>query len=227
MKFEYQDRIDDYLHGRMSQEEQVAFEKEIGANPEIEDQLQFTKKVSDIMSSRSEKLKKIKEWQADSVPSVAHKPGKQIIYWLSGIAAMFVVGFFLFQTLYNAPSAQTSLIFPGLKEYIYRAGTDNKDIATMVSQKRFDEALASVNERSAKLSRDSLQMMQDSTLDDKMKEYNQLLIQNERDEYLWLKAWILIGQNNNEQASVILKELRSSDGEYHQASDSILKIINQ
>ena len=58
MKFEYQDKIDKYIHGEFSVDERLAFEKEVESNEELHDQLVYTSKVKRIIKSRDEKLKK-------------------------------------------------------------------------------------------------------------------------------------------------------------------------
>lgn len=105
----FQDRIDEYLLHRdqMSEKAKAQFEKEIEENAEKKELYEFTKNVKDAFVSRGEKLKAMAEFQKDMeaqerratgtcdavVQSEVKKHGR-LWLWLSGIAAILVVGFF-------------------------------------------------------------------------------------------------------------------------------------
>lgn len=122
MKFEYQDIIDNYIQGKLTAEELDAFEKTMASNKEIFDQVIYTKNIKRLISSREDKLNKMRLWaeegkQKDVIDVAAQKilTGthgepiddniKQIIteknkkgrvlFWVSGIAAILVLGFFV------------------------------------------------------------------------------------------------------------------------------------
>ena len=59
MNGDFQDRIDDYLLGRMSDEEKIQFEKEVGEDKSKREQLEFTQNVKSAISSREDKLKRL------------------------------------------------------------------------------------------------------------------------------------------------------------------------
>ena len=65
MKIEYQDHIDDYLLGRMSDEDSKVFEQELKNDDELREQMEFTKDVQTATKSRNEKLAKMREWEDD------------------------------------------------------------------------------------------------------------------------------------------------------------------
>lgn len=128
MKFEYQDKIDKYIHGEFSVDERLAFEIEVESNEELHDQLVYTIKVKRIIKSRDEKLKKIIKWQDEDIQyqlkptgsdcyspndvsyfeSTKKRPARRFLYWTSGIAAVVIIGFFaikpLFINQYYSPS---------------------------------------------------------------------------------------------------------------------------
>ncbi len=92
MKFEYQEKIDSYVHGDMTAEERTAFEHEVQSNEELRDQLEYTKQVKTLVSSRQEKMALMQQWEAENA---TRKPAsKKRYYWLSGIAAVLIIGFF-------------------------------------------------------------------------------------------------------------------------------------
>ena len=111
MDKDFQDRIDRFLlHGsEMTKEERAAFLREIENDEEKKAQYQFTIMVRDAMRSRMSKLETMKVMEKRGVmereanmpcaacPSPAYVPPRRNkwMYFLGGIAALFVVGFFL------------------------------------------------------------------------------------------------------------------------------------
>ena len=116
MDKDFQDRIDRFLlHGsEMTKEERAAFLGEIENDEEKKAQYQFTIMVRDAMRSRMSKLEAMKVMEKRGVmgreanmpcaacPSPAKEPRRnKRWYFLGGIAALFVVGFFLTMMFVN------------------------------------------------------------------------------------------------------------------------------
>lgn len=117
MDKDFQDRIDRFLlHGsEMTKEERAAFLGEIENDEEKKAQYQFTIMVRDAMRSRMSKLEAMKVMEKRGVmeretnmpcaacPSPAYVPPRRNkwMYFLGGIAALFVVGFFLTMMFVN------------------------------------------------------------------------------------------------------------------------------
>lgn len=101
MRLEYQEDIDRYLLGRMSDEESALFEAKCTENPELKEQLEHTQDVKAVISERSKMLAKIQEWddEYDANEKVVASNKVTWIYWLSGIAAVLVIGFFLYPVI--------------------------------------------------------------------------------------------------------------------------------
>lgn len=110
MDKDFQDRIDRFLlHGsEMTKEERAAFLGEIENDEEKKAQYQFTIMVRDAMRSRMSKLEAMKVMEKRGVmgreanmpcaacPPPAKEPRRnKRWYFLGGIAALFVVGFFV------------------------------------------------------------------------------------------------------------------------------------
>lgn len=119
MKKDFQDSIDKYILGRMSDEEKTQFESEVNQDASKKEQLEFTKNVKNAIGSREDKLAKMKMMQrkyeqeyqqvAASIrptgtdgrcyapdPRYAEKKSsKRIWWWASGIAAVLVIGLFV------------------------------------------------------------------------------------------------------------------------------------
>lgn len=120
MKKDFQDRIDEYILGRMSDENKAQFEAEVNQDESKREQLEFTKDVKSAITSREDKMAKLKMMQrmydrehqqvAASMRATGtddcqyspapqnvekKKPTKRIWWWASGIAAMLVIGLFI------------------------------------------------------------------------------------------------------------------------------------
>lgn len=259
MKIEFQDRIDDYLLDRMSDEERKSFESDAAKDAELKEQLQFTKTVQQATTSRNEKLVAMEEWKDDYVwkdervaaasaaeyrptgsgynycpaptmeesRSMPRSSGRRIFYWISGIAAVFVVGFFLIQNLYVANSPVEYMPSPSMNDMLLRAGSDNSEIELLLSQKKYEDALGLIDEKYLAAQDDSLVIVQDETMDAERKEYDMQIVKDKQDELKWLKAHALLGLSQQETALRILDELRNEEGYYQMAADSLYNHIKK
>lgn len=104
MNYNFQDRIDEYLlYGdTMSEEDKAQFLKEIEEDEEKRELYEFTKNVKAAMVSRGEKLKAMTEFQKE-MKSHHHR---KTWLWISSIAAVLVIGFFVINPLFveNSPT---------------------------------------------------------------------------------------------------------------------------
>ena len=119
MKKDFQDRIDEYILGRMTDEDKAQFEAEVNQDESKRERLEFTRDVKGAISSREDKMAKLKmmqrmydrkhqqvaasmqatgtdDCQCSSAPQYAEtKSSKRIWWWASGIAAVVVLGLFV------------------------------------------------------------------------------------------------------------------------------------
>lgn len=125
MDEKFQDRIDDFLLNRMEDADKEAFWQEVEQNKEKKEQLEFTKNVKDSIRSREEKLLTLAQFQKQyeeerraallrptGTDSACYCPSpqkastepvlskKRIWLWISGVAAMLVVGFFAIKPMF-------------------------------------------------------------------------------------------------------------------------------
>lgn len=238
MKFDYQDKIDDYLLNRMPDEERMAFEKEVSENVELREQLEYTRSVREAVTSRSEMLAAMREWENDyhwenervavaHVANEAPRPAKKrLVYWISGVAAVFVVGLFLLLRPTSSPP------IPNINPDVvlgdsYRGGKDYSAIDDMLQQKDYEEALAYIELEADSIRMDSIEIIKDQTIDKEELEYEMILIKERQDELRWLKVLALIGLNRQEEVLSLLDELRNAECDYKQQADSLYIQINQ
>lgn len=141
MDKDFQDKIDEYVLGRMSAEERQELEKEICLDDEKREQLRFTQNVKSAIDSRQEKLRRMEEMRRRHsisamapltgtddchpciqtfAPAPRKKPSlKQISLWASGIAAVLVVGYFIISPLVVDDASMSNEIWRDDDEYIF------------------------------------------------------------------------------------------------------------
>lgn len=138
MDKDFQDKIDEYVLGRMSAEERQEFEKEICRDDEKREQLRFTQNVKSAIDSRQEKLKRMEEMRRRHsisaatgtddcrldmrtfAPAPRKKPSlRRIWLWASGIAAVLVVGYFVINPLVVDNASMSNEIWRDDDEYIF------------------------------------------------------------------------------------------------------------
>lgn len=123
MRLEYQDNIDRYLLGRMSDEERALFEAKCAENPELKEQLEHTQDVKAVITERSKMLERIQEWDEEynEEKKAAARKKRSAIYWSSGIAAAFVAGYFLLPAVNNSESERMGNVIS--------MNTDNSEVS--------------------------------------------------------------------------------------------------
>lgn len=224
MKQEYQDRIDDYLLHRMSDKDKRAFEDELSHNEELRKQLIFTKSVIKATKSRNEKLAAMMKWRDDhhwKERRVAAVPMNSLLYLVSGLAAVLVVGFFLIHNIGILYSPSENVQFSRINDVRLRAGSDYKDIEIMLAQQKYDEALKVIDLRLNALKSDLSQSKQDTLITQERLDYDLQVFKENTDDLTWLKVCALIGLNQKEEALTLLNNLRCEEGYYQNAADSL------
>lgn len=251
MKIEFQDHIDDYLLDRMSDEDNKVFEQELKNDDELREQMEFTKDVQTATKSRNEKLAKMQEWEDDyeweedrgvaaryrptgsgyescSIPSMDQTrsmprfSGRQYLYWISGIAAIFIVGFFL---IHNYMGGKEDMMFnPSSIEYsTMRGGGNYENIEKLLVDKNYEDAMKQIEIEETKIAEQHTAT--DSIADEERRAYDRMLIQEKADELSWMKVYALLGADRRDDALQLLDELRHTEGEYKEKADSLYLII--
>jgi hypothetical protein len=256
MKQEYQDKIDKYVLGQMDDTEKSEFEQEAAQNTELQEQLQFTKDVTSATKSREEKLAKMENWEDDYVfederrvaaanyrptgsgydacpsPSIEQtfaKPrssGKKFFYWITGIAAILIAGFFLVNNLLVMESGNPASPLP----YEYgnmRGGTNFTSIKELLESQDFEAALVQIGKQEQELADEMAVLEQDSVQDYERKEYELQLIKSKKDDLNWLKVLSLLGLGQNDKAVELLNTIRKSNSGYSLQADSLYNTLNK
>jgi len=222
MKIEYQDHIDDYLLGRMSDEDSKVFEQELKNDDELREQMEFTKDLQTATKSRNEKLAKMREWEDDYEWEDDRRGKRQYLYWISGIAAIFIVGFFL---IHNYMGGKEDMMFnPSSIEYsTMRGGGNYENIEKLLVDKNYEDAMKQIEIEETKIA--GQRTATDSIADEERRAYDRMLIQEKADELSWMKVYALLGADRRDDALQLLDELRHTEGEYKEKADSLYLII--
>lgn len=272
MKIDFQDRIDDYLLDRMSDEERKCFESDAAKDVELKEQLQFIETVQQATKSRNEKLAAIKEWKDDyeweedrvvaasaaeyratgsgynycpgptmeESPSMPRLSGRRIFYWISCIAAVFIVGVFVFN-LYRPSSPEISSSEIAMKtasrptevpskngNVSFRGRSHDMDIESQLAMGDYSKALARLEKDEADIRADL--MLIDRELHSRGESREDVM--NDKDSLetnlvrvLYLKAQALIGLGRKDDARVVLNEIRHSRSDYGIKADSLYHLL--
>ena len=272
MKIDFQDRIDDYLLDRMSDEERNSFESDVAENAELQEQLQFTETVQQATKSRSEKLAAMEEWKDDYVweddrvvaasaaeyratgsgydycpaptieesRSMPRSSGRRIFYWISGIAAVFIVGVFVFN-LYRPSSSEMSSSEIAMEtasrptkapskngNVSFRGRSQEVSIESQLAMGDYSKALARLEKNETDIRADL--MLIDRELHSRGEGREDALTEKDSLEtnlvrVLYLKAQALIGLDRKDEAQVVLDEIRQSESEYGMKADSLYHLL--
>lgn len=267
MKIEFQDRIDEYLLDRMSDEERKSFESDAAEDAELKEQLQFTETVQQATKSRNEKLAAMEEWKDDYMwedervaaasaveyhatgsgydycpePTMESRrvatssPFKKMLYWVSGITAVFIVCVFVFN-LYRPSSPEIAMETasrpteaPGKNGNVsFRGRSQNMDIESQLAMGDYSKALARLEKDESDIRTDLMLIERElhsrgEGREDAMTEKDSLETNLVR--VLYLKAQALIGLDRKDEARVVLDEIRHSKSDYGIKADSLYHLL--
>ena len=148
--------------------------------------------------------------------------GRKYLYWISGIAAIFIVGFFL---IHNYMGGKEDMMFnPSSIEYsTMRGGGNYENIEKLLVDKNYEDAMKQIEIEETKIAEQ--RTATDSIADEERRAYDRMLIQEKADELSWMKVYALLGADRRDDALQLLDELRHTEGEYKEKADSLYLIV--
>lgn len=247
MNIDFQDRIDDYVLGRMPAEDRSQFEKEISQDNEKKKQLELTLNIKKALASRQEKLAMIhdfeRNYQQQRTYSTAHETDYRHAFtnhqlssshkrlrrrrWFSciiGIAAILTIGFFITYTF--TPSESHHLTPVTIQMENVRGDNSMTQIARMVNNKQYEQALRLIqqSELENQQERDSIIS---HTSQSKELIYILSILNQQKYDLIWMKANTLIGLHQIDEATRQLQKLRQHDNTHQSQADSLFHIISK
>ena len=252
MKIEFQDQIDKYVLDQMDDTEKTSFEQSATLDTELQEQLQFTHDVASAIKNREEKLAKMEDWRDDYVfkgevrvaaanyrptgsgydacasPSneliskKSYFPLNKKLYWMSGIAAIFITGFFIFNTLMDK-NIEIKYSPSHIDYSITRGGNNYIKIENLLSKGNYQEAMKEIAREENAIAKQEIAT--DSIIDDEQREYEIKVYAIDMEILCWLKINALIGIGKHDEALLLLNKLRAEDGIFREKADSLYHII--
>lgn len=201
-----QDRIDSYIRGEMTAAERSMFASELSSNLELRKEFELTRKIANSISDRAKKKEQIQAWKKK-------RTSYKTIYMssaIASIAAMLVVGFFLFR---NTPDSSTSNTIGNVVSS--NRYTAYSEISMLIEKEDYTRALAYIEKA------ESTSVSTDSSTGKQFMANNDSISTNLY-ELKWLKAQVLVGLDRIDEAKSLLNEIKNIEGKFHNDIDSLL-----
>lgn len=241
-----QDRIDGYILGRMSFEDEKRFERELEENIELQEQYNYTRLLKETLCEYAELQELMGQWDKeieeelleeeqqvaacaaipaydDSTRDIPAKPNRNNMwFWISGIAAVLVVGLFVINPILSDSEYQ----YCSIAKDIARNGEDDLNlIDSLLINQKYSEALIEIEdeiqEMNSVINVDS--NMKDTLDPDLLEqiEYERHRIKMRFDDLNWMKVYALLGLERKSEAISLLELLKSKEGYYQEKADSL------
>jgi tetratricopeptide (TPR) repeat protein len=208
------ERIDNYILGRMSNEERQAFEKEMSVNSELQEKVALHRDI--VRAMRIERDKEyLQSLERDiKMQKMTERRRRTFAMRISSIAAAacLVLGVFVhFDT--QSDYRQYGL---GIELAISRGGGYSDKAAVAINEGHYDEALSLIAEGEAK------PFVCDDT-NPEIVEAERDEYQREQDELQWYKTVAYMRMGKYIKAKKLLKQIALSDSEYKDEAQAALQ----
>lgn len=233
-------RIDDYLLDRMSIDDRQKFELDVNSDPELRKQFLAQKEVADSIQREALRnfLKECEEQRktkshvvftggfGELISALRHYViSRQFVSFGLSIAAslIIVIGGIRYHNAANSLQELSVFAFEQASSPFVRGEVENSDkldqIRYSIEDKRYSEALKQIEEL------EHLLNSQKGTLENATEEdeYQNHLLNIQRQEAIWYKAIALMGQRKVFKAKKILKNIASEGGIYADDAQNILE----
>lgn len=201
-----QDRIDSYIRGEMTAAERSMFASELSSNLELRKEFELTRKIANSISDRAKKKEQIQAWKKK-------KTSYKTIYMssaITSIAAMLVVGFFMFRNTPDSSTLNTTENIVSSNRY-----TAYSEIFMLIEKEDYTRALAYIEKAENSSENTNFSM-------EKQIMANNDSISTNLYELKWLKAQVLVGLDRIDEAKSLLEEIKNIEGKFHNDIDSLL-----
>lgn len=254
MRLEFQDNIDRYVLGHMTDDERLEFEEKLSMNDELKEQMELTKAVCDVLErfedveilERIEKMEEDDEREKSGYKATGsgyertvactryeeetpRSSNRMFIYWISGIAALFIVGFFLFKNVYFVEDADVA--FSPLPQGVSTIRGIDSTIENLLAkadyQGAFDRIVTLEDEIATELMMIDREINSRGGGEDEKLAYKQKELKVRQEELSWLKVQALLGLNRKEEAIALLEKIRNSESEYKEQADSLYNMLKE
>ncbi|MCD8285468.1 MAG: hypothetical protein LUB62_04495 [Prevotellaceae bacterium] len=215
MNTDYQDYIDDYLLGRMTDEQKARFEAMLDEDTELRESLRLTRMVSEELRTEMELRERMRRWDREAAPRRKRRRRWQ---WLGGIAAVLIVGLVISVFVVgrrgsvSAPEPEAAL----------RGSDDLEEIRLLMEAGEWEEALGQIDLGLLE-ARDGLENV--CAAEGEEEDYAREECKLRLSLLSWLRVQALLGLGRRDEALQLLDSLRTSDDEDAPRADSLYLYI--
>lgn len=222
-----EERIDNYLLGRMSAQERQQFESELASDPELQKELESQRQVANAVqrAAMSSFLKQHAQQRSNKYRSLFSST-RRVVWTITSIAAMFVlvIGFVRYNKTANTFKTEGLLAYNNIEIPIAR---DGNQIDSLISQaytlighgeyKQAKNAMA-IADRNIReyLAIEHITLTEEET-------YEQQILQQKLYDLEWLNAIALMKQGRVVKAKKALMYISVSNSPYSAIAKQILK----
>lgn len=211
-----QDAIDGYLFGSMTTAAREAFERRMAHDERLRQEVLFTCMVKDTLEQRDRMKAKMEKWKREEEKKSLRRRRMAV----AAVAALIVTGVFIASRLMK-PSYDCTVD----DNYVYyRGGTSTREMAKLINEGRYNEALSRIEKEERTLRRqhtDTLFYGLPQEEARKRGRYQQETEARDLDELTWLKAHALMGLGRKTEALQLLDSLRHGDGHRREQAEQL------
>lgn len=189
------EHIEDYLLGNLSAEEQKAFEAKLANDKELQEQVELQRiLITEVQAFNAVQAAEAAYLEEQQEPiGTKQEPSPKVITWnfkrIASIAACLLICI----GGYNVWLQQYTI---GIGENMYTSSRGGSDIAALIENKQYDEALDQLDINLA-------------MVNENMNKIDNQVLREQRERLLFEKASIYLMQGERTQAKEILEDLSS------------------
>ena len=222
-----EERIDNYLLGRMSEQERQLFESELATNPELNKELESQRQIANAVqrAAMSNFLKQHAELRNKKFISLFSST-RRVIWTITSIAAMIVlvIGFVKYNKTANSFKSEGLLAYNNIEIPIARDGNQIDSLIsqayTLIGQGEYKQAKGTMAIADRNI-REYLAIKHITLTEEEA--YAQQLLQRKLYDLEWLNAIILMKQGKITKAKKALIDISYSNSPYSTIAKKILK----
>ena len=219
-----EERIDNYLLGRMSEQERQQFESELASNPELQKELESQRQVANAVqrAAMNSFLKQHAQQRSNKYRSLFSST-RRVIWTVTSIAAMFVlvIGFMNYNKTANTFRNEGLLAYNNLEIPVARDG-NQIDILAAKAYQMIGDGDYSLARKTIEEARDYIKtelIVEPRTDEEK---YRNQVLQMKEYELEWLEVIMMMKQGKVMNSKRILHRIISSNSPYSKIARTLL-----
>ena len=219
-----EERIDNYLLGRMSEQERQQFESELASDPELQKELESQRQVANAVqrAAMNSFLKQHAQQRSNKYRSLFSST-RRVIWTVTSIAAMFVlvIGFMNYNKTANTFRNEGLLAYNNLEIPVARDG-NQIDILAAKAYQMIGDGDYSLARKTIEEARDYIKkelIVEPRTDEEK---YRNQVLQMKEYELEWLEVIMMMKQGKVMNSKRILRRIISSNSPYSKIARTLL-----